>query len=83
MTYDNAYAPFPEIELRALVLWHEQAAAVWKADSNMHAEHVKRAQSCRNALTGHEALRERFLEQSMTVRALRAQLNALEQETAP
>ncbi len=65
----DEYAPFPEREMSALAFWHEQAAAVWKADSAMQRDHLRRAQACRDALAGHEALRTRFLEQSMQLRA--------------
>lgn len=68
-----ANLPFPERELKALELWHEQAAAVWKIDTKMHADHLFRAETCRVALAAHAALRERFLEQEMVVRALRAE----------
>jgi len=71
MTPPNA--PFPERELRALELWHEQAAAVWKVDTKMQADHLFRAETCRVALAAHLELRERFLEQEMIVRALRAE----------
>jgi hypothetical protein len=70
---ESEYAPFPEAELKALVLWHEQAAAVWKADTKMQRDHLRRAKAVQDALAGHEALRTRFLEQSMTVRALQAE----------
>jgi hypothetical protein len=72
MTYDPSYSPFPESELKALAFWHDQAAAVWKVDSKMHDSHLRCAAACRNALAAHDALRERFLEQSMKVRALQS-----------
>ena len=69
---NNDYAPWPESEMKALVFWHEQAAAVWKVDSKMHAEHLRRAKACQDAIDCHDALRTRFLEQSMLVRSLQA-----------
>jgi hypothetical protein len=66
------YEPFPEAELRALACWHEQVAATWKANSKMEADHIRRSAACRNALAAHNALRDRFLEQSMLVRALQS-----------
>lgn len=74
MSYDPDYSPFPEREMAALAFWHEQAAAVWKVDSNMHREHLRRAADCRNAVAAHIALRERFLEQSMELRAEKARV---------
>jgi len=71
------YAPFPEIELRALMGWHTQAARAWKNNSPMQRDHATRAQACEDALLGHDALRTRFLEQSMLVRSLQAQLAEL------
>ena len=69
---DENYAPWPEAELKALARWHEQAADAWKPDSNMRKDHERRAQVCRDALSGHDALRTRFLEQSMLVRGLQS-----------
>lgn len=58
---DPTYAPFPELELKALARWHEQAADTWKVDSRMRLEHERRRQVCLDAIASHTALRERCL----------------------
>lgn len=58
---DPDYAPFPEQELTALMGWHTQASRLWKEGSQMHRDHARRAQVCKDALLAHTAMRERML----------------------
>lgn len=68
---DVDYAPFPERELASLAEYHDEVAT--KIQSTFVAGlHTDRANACRNALAAHNALRDRFLEQSMQVRALQS-----------
>jgi hypothetical protein len=65
------YAPFPEAELMMLAQYHDDRAEML----NLYAAGFERerAKICRDAIAGHEALRTRFLEQSMLVRALQSE----------
>jgi exopolyphosphatase/pppGpp-phosphohydrolase len=72
MTYDPTYSPFPELELTQLAAFHDSVAKHHPERSYLRAMHEDRATVCRNAVAAHDALRTRFLEQSMLVRALQS-----------
>lgn len=73
MTEDD-YAPFPERELTQLAELFEYTAAHTKG--YFHGISLDRAKVCRDALAGHAALRERFLEQTTEMRAALGKANA-------
>ena len=77
ITNDPEYAPFDEIGLTALMGWHNACARLWKPGSANRLEHEARAAACKNALAGHLALRERFLAQTMELRAAKAEIERL------
>lgn len=64
------YSPFPEHELRRLA--EEYEATAKQVGPKMREFYTARAAMLRNAIDQHEALRSRFLEQSMRVRELEA-----------
>lgn len=76
------YAPFPTDALGIVAQYHDDSAHVWKPGTKAHWTHLNAAKVCRDAVAAHDALRDRFLEQTMLVRELEAKLDALTGGTA-
>ncbi len=70
------FKPFPEHALETLAAYHDEVAKGIQSVF-LAGLHTDRATACRNALTAHSELRDRFLEQSMRVRELEAALDIL------
>ncbi len=69
------YKPFPEQSIAALATYHDDVAKGIQSVF-LAGLHTDRATACRDAMAAHLELRERFLEQSMHVRKLEADLAA-------
>lgn len=64
-----SYSPYPAMELEALAKEYEQAAERFPETSKFREFYTKRAGMLRNANLCHDALRDRFLEQTTAHRA--------------
>ncbi len=70
------FKPFPEQSISALATYHDDVAKGIQSVF-LAGLHTDRATACRSALTAHSELRDRFLEQEMLVRKLKADLDSL------
>ena len=66
------YNPFPERELKLLIAHYDEIGAKVRP-GNLREYLTRQSAMLNDALAAHLALRERFLEQSMTVRRLEAE----------
>lgn len=81
----DTQARFPERELAKLATEYETTAAVWANNSRaaLAKKATARAETLRQAIDSHDALRDRCLTAELERDQLRARLAALEAERVP